>query len=62
MQTAITVAASILFGLHHWDPLLSVDDVLDELAPIDRELVLWAVAPYNTTVMRLEKERDLGAI
>lgn len=57
---AIAVAARILSGLHHYDPLFLVDAVLDELAPADRRRALRAVVPYAGTVVRLEKEGDFG--
>lgn len=60
VRAAIAVAARILSGLRHLDPLLPVDAVLDKLAPIDRERALRAVAPYIAAVVRLEKERDFG--
>ena len=41
---------------------MPLDAVFDELAPIDRERALRAVAPCITNVVRLEKLRDFGGV
>ena len=41
---------------------MPLDAVFDELAPVDRERALRAVAPCITNVMRLEKKRDFGGV
>ena len=38
------------------------DAIFDELAPVDRERAMRAVAPYITNVVRLEKQRDFGGV
>ena len=63
MWAAIAVAARILSGLRHRDPLLPVDAVLDELAPSDRERSLRAVAPYIAAVMSfIWRRRGISAM
>ena len=39
-----------------------LDAVFDELAPVDRERALQAVAPCITNVVRLEKQREFGGV
>ena len=41
---------------------MPLDAVFDELAPVDRERALRAVAPCITNVVRLEKLRDFGGV
>ena len=57
-----TIAGRILSGLYHRNPFVPLDVVFDELAPVDRERALRAVAPCITNVMRLEKQRDFGGV
>ena len=60
LQAAVAVVGQILSGLHHQNPFVPLDVVFDELAPVDWERALRAVAPCITNVVRLEKQRDLG--
>ena len=62
LQAAVAVAGRILSGLRHRNSVMPLDVVFDELAPIDRERPLRAVAPCITNVMRLEKQRDFGGV
>ena len=62
LHAAVAVAGRILSGLRHWNPFVPLDAVFDELAPVDRERALWAVAPCITNVVRLEKQRDFGGV
>ena len=62
LRVAVAVARRILSGLRHRNPFMPLDTVFDELAPIDRERALRAVAPCITNVMRLEKQRDFGGV
>ena len=62
LQAAVAIARRILSGLRHRNPFMPLDAVIDELAPVDRELVLRAVAPCITNVVRLEKQRDFGGV
>ena len=62
LQATVAVAGRILSGLHHWTPFVPLDAVFDELAPIDRERALRAVAPCITNVAHLEKQRDFGGV
>ena len=41
---------------------MPLDAVFDELAPVDRERALRAVAPCITNVVCLEKKRDFGGV
>ena len=41
---------------------MPLDAVFDELAPVDRERALRAVAPCITNVVHLEKQRDFGGV
>ena len=41
---------------------MPLDAVFDELAPVDQEQALWAVAPCITNVVCLEKQRDFGGV
>ena len=56
------IAERILSGLRHRNPFVPLDAVFDELAPVDRERALRAVAPCITNVVRLEKQRDFGGV
>ena len=62
MRVAVAVAGRILSGLRHRNPFMPLDAVLDELAPVDREQALRAVAPCITNIERLEKQRDFGGV
>ena len=62
LQDAVAIAGQILSGLRHRNPFVPLDAVFDELAPVDRERALRAVAPFITTVVRLEKQRDVGGV
>ena len=62
LQAAVAVAVRILPGLRHRNPFMPLDAVFDELAPIDQERALRAVAPCITNVVRLEKQRDFGGV
>ena len=62
LRAAVAVAGRILSGLRHRNPFMPLDAVFDELAPVDREWALRAVAPCITNVMRLEKQRDFGGV
>ena len=62
LWAAVAVVGRILLGLLHWNPFMPFDVFFDELAPIDRERALRAVAPYITNVVRLEKQRDFGGV
>ena len=55
LRAAVAVAGRILSGLRHRNPFVPLDAVFDELAPVDRERALRAVAPCITNVVRLEK-------
>jgi hypothetical protein len=39
-----------------------LDAIFDELAPVDRERALRAVASCITNAVRLEKQRDFGGV
>ena len=41
---------------------MPLDDVFDEMAFVDQEQALRAVAPCITNVVRLEKQRDFGGV
>ena len=62
LRAAIAIAGRILSVLRYQNPFMPLDAVFDELAPIDRERALRAVAPCITNVVRLEKQRDFGGI
>ena len=62
LRAAVAVAGRILSGLRHRNPFVPLDAVFDELAPVDRERALRAVAPCITNVVRLEKQRDFGGV
>ena len=62
LQAAIAIAGRILSGLHHRNPFMPLYAVFDELAPVDWERALQAVAPCITNVVRLEKQRDFGGV
>ena len=62
LQAAVAVAVRILSGLRHLNPFVPLDTVFDELAPIDRERALRAVAPCITNAVHLEKQRDFGSV
>ena len=62
LHAAVAVVGRILSGLHHRNPFVPLDAVFDEMAPVDRERALRAVAPYITNLMRLEKQRDFGGV
>ena len=62
LQAAVSIAGRILSGLGHRNPVVPLDAVFDELAPVDRERALRAVAPYITNVVRLKKQRDFGGV
>ena len=62
LQAAIPVVGRILSGPRHWNPFLPLDAAFDQLAPVDREWALRAVAPCITNVVRLEKQRDFGGV
>ena len=62
LLAVVAVARRILSGLRHRNPFVPLDAVFDELAPVDRERALWAVAPCITNVVCLEKQRDFGAV
>ena len=62
MRVAVAVVGRILSGLRHRNPFMPLDAVFDELALVDQERALRAVAPYITNVMRLEKHRDFGGV
>ena len=57
LQAAVAVAGRILSGLRHQNPFVPLDAVFDELAPVDRERALRAVAPCITVGV---KPADLG--
>jgi hypothetical protein len=59
---AVAVVGQILSGLRHRNPFVPLDVVFDERAPVVRERALRAVAPCITAVVRLEKQRDFGAV
>ena len=62
LQATIAIAGRILSWLRHWNPFGPLDAVFDELAPVDRERALRAVAPCITNVVRLEKQRDFCGV
>ena len=62
LRAAVAVAGRILSRLRHRNLFVPLDVVFDELAPIDRERALRAVAPCITNVVRLEKQRDFGGV
>ena len=62
LRAAVAIAGRILSGLRHRNPFVPLDTVFDELAPVDRERALRAVAPCITNVVRLEKQRDFGGV
>ena len=62
LRAAVAVARRILSGLRHQDPFVPLDAVFDELAPVDRERALRAVAPCITNVVHLEKQRDFSGV
>ena len=62
LQAAVAIAGRILSGLRHRNPFMPLDAVFDELAPVDREQAMRAVAPCIPNVVRLEKQRDFGGI
>ena len=62
LRAAVAVAGRILSGLRHRNPFVPLDAVFDELAPVDRERALRAVAPCITNVVRLKKQRDFGGV
>ena len=49
LRAAVAVAGRILLGLRHRNPFVPLDAVFDELAPVDRERALRAVAPSSPT-------------
>ena len=62
LRAAVAVAGRILSGLRHWNPFMPLDAVFDELAPVNRELALRAVAPCITNVVCLKKQRDFSGV
>ena len=62
LRAAVVIVGRILSGLCHRNPFVLLDAVFDELAPVDREQSLRAVAPCITNVVRLEKQRDFGGV
>ena len=62
LQAAVTVAGRILLGLRHRNPFMPLDAIFDELALVDWERALRAVAPCITNVIPLEKQRDFGGV
>ena len=62
LRAEVAVAGRILSGLRHRNPFVPLDAVFDELAPVDRERALRAVAPCITNVVRLEKQRDFDGV
>ena len=62
LRATVAVAGRILLGLRHRNPFVTLDAVFDELAPVDWERALRAVAPCITNVVRLEKQRDFGGV
>ena len=62
VRAAVAIAERILSGLRHRNPFVPLDAGFDELAPVDREWALRAVAPCITNVVRLEKQRDFGGV
>ena len=59
---AIAFAGRILSGLRHRNPFVPLDAVFDELAPVDQERAIQAVATCITNVVCLEKQRDFGGV
>ena len=55
LRAAVAIAGRILSGLRHQNPFVPLDTIFDELAPINRERALRAVAPCITNVVCLEK-------
>ena len=62
LRAAVAVAGRILSWLHHWNPFMPLDAVFDELAPVNWERALRAVASCITSIVRLEKQRDFGGV
>ena len=62
LRATVAITGRILSGLHHRNPFMPLDAVFDELAPVDWERALRAVAPCITNVVRLEKRRDFGGV
>ena len=61
LHATVAVVGRILSGLRHRNPFVP-DAVFAELAPVDRERALWAVAPCITNVMRLDKQRAFSGV
>ena len=62
LRAAVAVVGRILSGLRHRNPFVPLDTVFDELALVDGERALRAVASCITNVMRLEKQRDFSGV
>ena len=62
LQAAIAIAGRILSRLRHRNPFVPLDAVFDELASIERERALRAIAPYITNVVCLKKQRDFSGV
>ena len=62
LRAAVAVAGQILSGLRHQNPFMPLDTIFDELATVDREWALRAVAPCIANIVRLEKQRDFGGV
>ena len=62
LRATVAVAGRILPGLRHRNPFVPLDAVFEELAPVDLEQALRAVAPCITNIVRLEKQRDFGGV